>query len=400
MQRLREAAEKAKIELSTLTSSTISLPFLTMKDGAPLHLETSITRAKFEELTRDLLEKTIQPVMNALKDSGLKPSDIDKVILVGGSTRMPAVQETVKRILGKEPHRGVNPDEVVALGAAIQGAVLAGEVKDIVLLDVTPLSLGLETLGGVFTRLIERNTTFPTYKKQIFSTAADNQTAVDIHVLQGERPMAADNITLGQFRLDGIPPAPRGIPQIEVAFDIDANGIVHVSAKDLGTGKEQKVTITTSSGLSEEQINRMRQEAEAHAEEDKKRREEADLRIESDSLIYSVDKALKDFGDKADKAKVDSINQAKEELRSALAGTDLQAIKDKKDALEKALHDLSATIYSQAAGSGAGSESGTGAAGDMGYGPSQPGSGGGSAPHGDPNVSNADYRVVDDDESK
>jgi molecular chaperone DnaK len=400
MQRLREAAEKAKIELSTLTSSTISLPFLTMKDGAPLHLETSITRAKFEELTRDLLEKTIQPVMNALKDSGLKPSDIDKVILVGGSTRMPAVQETVKRILGKEPHRGVNPDEVVALGAAIQGAVLAGEVKDIVLLDVTPLSLGLETLGGVFTRLIERNTTIPTSKKQIFSTAADNQTAVDIHVLQGERPMAADNITLGQFRLDGIPPAPRGIPQIEVAFDIDANGIVHVSAKDLGTGKEQKVTITTSSGLSEEQINRMRQEAEAHAEEDKKRREEADLRIESDSLIYSVDKALKDFGDKADKAKVDSINQAKEELRSALAGTDLQAIKDKKDALEKALHDLSATIYSQAAGSGAGSESGTGAAGDMGYGPSQPGSGGGSAPHGDPNVSNADYRVVDDDESK
>ncbi|MGI5854295.1 MAG: molecular chaperone DnaK, partial [Bacillota bacterium] len=226
MQRLREAAEKAKIELSTLTSSTISLPFLTMKDGAPLHLETSITRAKFEELTRDLLEKTIQPVMNALKDSGLKPSDIDKVILVGGSTRMPAVQETVKRILGKEPHRGVNPDEVVALGAAIQGAVLAGEVKDIVLLDVTPLSLGLETLGGVFTRLIERNTTIPTSKKQIFSTAADNQTAVDIHVLQGERPMAADNITLGQFRLDGIPPAPRGIPQIEVAFDIDANGIV------------------------------------------------------------------------------------------------------------------------------------------------------------------------------
>lgn len=400
MQRMREASEKAKIELSTLTSATISLPFLTMKDGAPLHLETTITRAKFEELTRDLLEKTIQPVMNALKDSGLKPSEIDKVILVGGSTRMPAVQETVKRILGKEPHRGVNPDEVVSLGAAIQGAVLAGEVKDIVLLDVTPLSLGLETLGGVFTRLIDRNTTIPTSKKQVFSTAADSQTAVDIHVLQGERPMAADNITLGQFRLDGIPPAPRGIPQIEVAFDIDANGIVHVSAKDLGTGKEQKVTITTSSGLSEDQIDRMRQEAETHAEDDKKRREEADLRIESDSLIYSVDKALKDFGEKADKTKVESINQAKEDLRSALASTDLQSIKDKKDALEKALHELSATIYSQAAGSGAGAGDGAGAAGDMGYGAGQPGAGDGSAQHSDKNVNNADYRVVGDDESK
>jgi molecular chaperone DnaK len=402
MQRLREASEKAKIELSTLTSATISLPFLTMKDNAPLHLETTLTRAKFEELTRDLLEKTIQPVMNALKDSGLKPAEIDKVILVGGSTRMPAVQETVKHILGKEPHRGVNPDEVVALGAAIQGAVLAGEVKDIVLLDVTPLSLGLETLGGVFTRLIDRNTTIPTSKKQIFSTAADSQTAVDIHVLQGERPMAADNITLGQFRLDGIPPAPRGIPQIEVAFDIDANGIVHVSAKDLGTGKEQKVTITTSSGLSEDQINRMRDEAETHAEDDKKRREEADLRIESDSLIYSVDKALKDFGEKAEQTKVESINQAKEELRSALASTDLQAIKDKKDALEKALHELSATIYSQAAGSGAGAGAagGAGTAGDMGYGAGHPGAGADSVEHGDKNVNDADYRVVDEDESK
>ena len=402
MQRLREASEKAKIELSTLTSATISLPFLTMKDNAPLHLETTLTRAKFEELTRDLLEKTIQPVMNALKDSGLKPAEIDKVILVGGSTRMPAVQETVKHILGKEPHRGVNPDEVVALGAAIQGAVLAGEVKDIVLLDVTPLSLGLETLGGVFTRLIDRNTTIPTSKKQIFSTAADSQTAVDIHVLQGEKPMAADNIPLGQFRLDGIPPAPRGIPQIEVAFDIDANGIVHVSAKDLGTGKEQKVTITTSSGLSEDQINRMRDEAETHAEDDKKRREEADLRIESDSLIYSVDKALKDFGEKAEQTKVESINQAKEELRSALASTDLQAIKDKKDALEKALHELSATIYSQAAGSGAGAGAagGAGTAGDMGYGAGHPGAGADSVEHGDKNVNDADYRVVDEDESK
>mgnify|MGYP000990078020 FL=1 len=402
MQRLREASEKAKIELSTLTSATISLPFLTMKDNAPLHLETTLTRAKFEELTRDLLEKTIQPVMNALKDSGLKPAEIDKVILVGGSTRMPAVQETVKHILGKEPHRGVNPDEVVALGAAIQGAVLAGEVKDIVLLDVTPLSLGLETLGGVFTRLIDRNTTIPTSKKQIFSTAADSQTAVDIHVLQGEKPMAADNIPLGQFRLDGIPPAPRGIPQIEVAFDIDANGIVHVSAKDLGTGKEQKVTITTSSGLSEDQINRMRDEAETHAEDDKKRREEADLRIESDSLIYSVDKALKDFGEKAEQTKVESINQAKEELRSALTGTDLQTIKDKKDTLEKALHELSATIYSQAAGSGAGAGAagGAGTAGDMGYGAGHPGAGADSVEHGDKNVNDADYRVVDEDESK
>lgn len=392
MQRLREHAEKAKIELSTLTSTNINLPFIAMKDNAPLHLDVNLTRTQFEEMTRDLVEATVGPTTRALSDAGLSPHQIDKVILVGGSTRMPIVQETVKRILGKEPHRGVNPDEVVALGAAIQGAVLSGEVKDIVLLDVTPLSLGLETLGGVFTRLIERNTTIPTTKKQIFSTAADNQTAVDIHVLQGERPMAADNITLGQFRLDGIPPAPRGIPQIEVAFDIDSNGIVHVSAKDLGTGKEQKVTITTSSGLSQEQIERMQREAETNAEQDRKRREEADLRIESDSLIYSVEKALKDYGEKADAARVEEVKRSKEELRSALAGTDIEAIRQKKEALEKVLHELSATLYQQAAGAGQ--------AGPGGFGPGA-GQAGQPGPDASTNhTTDADYRVVDDDKSK
>lgn len=383
MQRLREAAEKAKIELSGLTSTAINLPFITAVNGEPRHLDMTLTRAKFEEITADLVEATVGPTKRALQDAGLEPKDIDKVILVGGSIRIPAVQEMVKRVIGKEPFKGVNPDEVVAVGAAIQAGVLVGEVKDIVLLDVTPLSLGLETLGGVFTRIIDRNTTIPTSKSQIFSTAADNQTAVDIHVLQGERPMAADNVTLGQFRLDGIPPAPRGIPQIEVTFDIDANGIVHVSAKDKGTGKEQKVTITSSSGLSDDQINKMVQDAEAHAEEDKRRREEIDTVNEADSMIYTVDKTLKDIGDKADKNQVEKIQKAKEELQQAVTAKNIPEIKAKKEALEKVLHELSATIYNQAAGQGQ--------AGAAGAGPDQ-----GPGPQGEGPTVDADYKVQDD----
>lgn len=354
MQRLREAAEKAKIELSGVVTTNINLPFITAVNGEPAHLDMNLTRAKFEELAADLIEATAGPTKRAMQDAGLRPGEIDRVILVGGSTRIPAIQEKIKGITGKEPFKGVNPDEVVAIGAAIQAGVLAGEVKDIVLLDVTPLSLGIETLGGVFTKITERNTTIPVTNKQIFSTAADNQTSVDIHVLQGERQFAADNVTLGRFRLDGIPPAPRGIPQIEVAFDIDANGIVHVSAKDLGTGKEQKVTITTSSGLSKEQVERMMKEADTHAEEDKKRREEVELKNEADSLLYSADKTLKEIGDKAAADQVEQVKKAKEELTSALAGEDLDLIRQKKEALEKVLHQLSATIYQQATGAGQG----------------------------------------------
>lgn len=350
LQRLREAAEKAKIELSGLASTGINLPFITAVNGEPKHLDLTLTRAKFDEITADLVEATVGPTKRALADAGLEAKDIDKVILVGGSTRIPAVQDRVKKLIGKEPYKGVNPDEVVAIGAAIQAGVLVGDVKDIVLLDVTPLSLGLETLGGVFTRIIDRNTTIPTSKSQIFSTAADNQTAVDIHVLQGERPMAADNVTLGRFKLDGIPPAPRGIPQIEVTFDIDANGIVHVSAKDKGTGKEQKVTITTSSGLKDDDINRMVKEAEAHAEEDKRRRDEAEAVNEADSLIYTTEKTLKDLGDKADQAQVEKIKAIKDELQQAVTAKDLEKIKTKKEELEKVLHELSSTIYNQNAG--------------------------------------------------
>lgn len=387
LQRLREAAEKAKIELSGLTSTAINLPFITAVNGEPRHLDMTLTRAKFDEITSDLVEATVGPIKRALADSGLEPKDINKVILVGGSIRIPAVQEIVKKLIGKEPFKGVNPDEVVAVGAAIQAGVLVGEVKDIVLLDVTPLSLGLETLGGVFTRIIDRNTTIPTSKSQIFSTAADNQTAVDIHVLQGERPMAADNKTLGQFRLDGIPPAPRGIPQVEVTFDIDANGIVHVSAKDKGTGKEQKVTITTSSGLNDDQINKMVKDAEAHADEDKRRREEIDTVNEADSMIYTVDKTLKDIGDKADKNQVEKIQKAKEELQQAVNAKDLAGIKAKKEALEKVLHELSATIYNQAAGQGQPGATGAGPdEGPTGYGPQSEG----------PTV-DADYKVQDDE---
>jgi molecular chaperone DnaK len=395
LQRLKEAAEKAKIELSGLASTGINLPFITAVNGEPKHLDLTLTRAKFDELTADLVEATVGPLKRALSDAGLEAKGLDKVILVGGSTRIPAVQEIVKKVTGKEPYKGVNPDEVVAVGATIQGGVLTGEVKDIVLLDVTPLSLGLETLGGVFTRIIDRNTTIPTSKSQIFSTAADSQTAVDIHVLQGERPMAADNITLGQFRLDGIPPAPRGLPQIEVTFDIDANGIVHVSAKDKGTGKEQKVTITTSSGLKENDIQKMVKDAESHAEEDKRRREEADTVNEADSMIYTTDKTLKDLGDKADKAQVEKVQQYRNELQEALKTKDLAQINEKKETLQKALHELSATIYNQTAQAGAGAGAGANAAGagaDQGqaeYGPQGEG----------PTV-DADYKVQDDKDNK
>jgi molecular chaperone DnaK len=386
LQRLKEAAEKAKIELSGLASTGINLPFITAVNGEPKHLDLTLTRAKFDELTADLVEATVGPLKRAMTDAGLEPKNIDKIIMVGGSIRIPAVQEIVRKVTGKEPYKGVNPDEVVAVGAAIQAGVLTGDVKDIVLLDVTPLSLGLETMGGVFTRIIDRNTTIPTAKSQIFSTAADSQTAVDIHVLQGERPMAADNITLGQFRLDGIPPAPRGIPQVEVTFDIDANGIVHVSAKDKGTGKEQKVTMTTSSGLKEDQINNMVKDAELHAEEDLKRREEVETINEADSLIYTVDKTLKDLGDKADKTHVDKVQQAKEELQKAVAAKDVAGMKEKKEALEKTLHELSATIYNQAsANQGAPGQEPGPDQGPSGYGPGAEG----------PTV-DADYKVQDD----
>lgn len=356
MQRLKDAAEKAKIELSGIVTTNINLPFITQgPDGSPLHLDIDLTRAKFNELTADLVEATMGPTRRALEDAGLTPDQVDRVLLVGGSTRIPAVQEAIKRLMGKEPSKGVNPDEVVAIGAAVQAAVLAGEVKDIVLLDVTPLSLGIETLGGVFTKLIERNTTIPTSKKQIFSTATHNQTAVDIHVLQGERPMAADNVTLGRFQLTGIPPAPRGVPQIEVTFDIDANGIVNVSAKDLGTGKEQKITITSSSGLSEEDIQRMIKDAEAHAEEDRKRKEEAEARNEADSLIYSAEKTLEDLGDKVTPAQKERIEKAKNDLKDALEKGTITEIKEKTEGLTKVLHEVSAEIYqSAAAGSGNG----------------------------------------------
>jgi molecular chaperone DnaK len=344
-----------------------------------------MTRAKLEQLTADLVDRTIAPLKQALSDAGLTAGDINEVVMVGGMTRMPAVQERVRAFFGKEPHKGVNPDEVVAIGAAIQAGVLTGEVKDVLLLDVTPLSLGLETLGGVFTRIIDRNTTIPTSKSQVFSTAADSQTAVDIHVLQGERPMAADNITLGQFRLDGIPPAPRGIPQIEVTFDIDANGIVHVSAKDKGTGKEQKVTITTSSGLKEDQIQKMMKEAETHAEEDLKRREEIETINEADSLIYTTEKTLKDIGDKADPGQVQKVNEAKDELQKAVTAKNIDDIKAGKEKLEKVLHELSATIYNQ----NAGAQAGPGTAGADQDAPNY-------GPQADGPTVDADYKVQDD----
>ncbi|MDR7237251.1 molecular chaperone DnaK [Neobacillus drentensis] len=349
LQRLKDAAEKAKKDLSGVTSTQISLPFITAGPAGPLHLEVTMTRAKFDEISAHLVERTMGPTRQALNDAGLTPSEIDKVILVGGSTRIPAVQEAIKKATGQEPHRGVNPDEVVAMGAAIQGGVITGDVKDVVLLDVTPLSLGIETMGGVFTKLIDRNTTIPTSKSQVFSTAADNQTAVDIHVLQGERPMAANNKTLGRFQLSDIPPAPRGIPQIEVNFDIDKNGIVNVRAKDLGTNKEQQITIKSSTGLSDEEIQQMVREAEENADADKLRKEEVEVRNEADQLVFTTEKTLKDLEGKVDAGEVANANEAKDALKAAIEKNDLDEIRAKKDALQEIVQALTVKLYEQAA---------------------------------------------------
>ena len=362
MQRLREAAEKAKIELSGVLTTNINLPFITAGADGPKHLDMDLTRAKFEEMTSDLVERTMGPTRQAMADAGLSANDIQKVILVGGSSRIPAVQEAIKKFIGKEPHRGVNPDECVAIGAAIQAGVLAGEVKDVLLLDVTPLSLGIETLGGVFTKIIDRNTTIPTSKKQVFSTATDNQPSVDIHVLQGEREMAADNKTLGRFELGGIPAAPRGVPKIEVAFDIDANGIVNVSAKDLGTGKEQKITITSSGSLNKDEVERMVKEAEANAEADKKRKESVEVRNQADSLCYQAEKTCKDMEGKGKDELIAKVKAAMETLKESMKGEDLEKIKADTEALTKPLYELSAELYKETeAAKGAGAEAGSGA---------------------------------------
>ena len=387
MQRIKEAAEKAKIELSGMPSTVINLPFITADATGPKHLDVTLTKAKFDDLTADLVEKTMGPTRQALKDAGISASEIDKVLLVGGSSRIPAVQEAVRKFIGKEPFKGINPDECVAIGASIQAGVLTGDVKGLVLLDVTPLSLGIETLGGVCTRLIDRNTTIPTKKSQIFSTAADNQPSVDIHILQGEREMAAYNKTLGRFQLDGIAPAPRGVPQIEVTFDIDANGIVNVSAKDLGTGKEQKITITASTNLSDEDIDKAVKEAEQYAEEDKKRKEEVEVRNNADSMVYQVEKILndKETADKIDAADKAKVEEELGRVKEALKGTDTEAIKNAQEALTKAFYDISAKLYQQNPGAAQGA----------GFDPNQAGAQGGAD-----NVYDADYTVVDDEDKK